>query len=278
MNTTAIIVSYNSAHVLPACLHSLEQAQVRALVVDNASNDNTAGVAASGGAQVIINTRNLGFGHAMNIGVREAQSEFCLLMNPDATLENGAMGALLAAAEHYPDAAIIAPQLIEPSGRVFFQPRSFLAHFLENPDGTLRLPEGDVCTPFVSGACMLVRREVFLKLGGFDENIFLFYEDDDLCRRAREAGYSVIYAPQARVRHARGTSGTPGSPYVTRYHQAWSKCYVAKKYGLPSPAFSLLITQAGKGLVALLCCNKRKIERHTGSMAGVWDFVRGTRQ
>ena len=61
------------------------------------------------------------------------------------------------------------------------------------------LPEGDVCAPFFSGACFLVRRDLFLRLGGFDENIFLFYEDDDLCRRIADGGLSLVYVPQAVV-------------------------------------------------------------------------------
>jgi N-acetylglucosaminyl-diphospho-decaprenol L-rhamnosyltransferase len=276
LNTTAIIVSYNSAHALPACLAALAREGVAALVVDNASTDNSAGVAAALGARVIINMHNLGFGTAMNVGVREATSEFCLLLNPDAIVEQDAIDALLQAASAYPDAAIIAPQLVEADGRVFFQPRSYLAPFLENPNATLRLPEGESCVPFVSGACMLVRRELFSKLGGFDEKIFLFYEDDDICRRICDAGLSIIYTPHAVVQHGRGKSSTTTNHYVIRYHQAWSKCYVAKKYGLASPAPSLIGWQLGKWLVAMLTCNRRKIRRHAGSVMGAWDFIRGT--
>ncbi len=276
MSATAVIVSYNSAHVLPACIAALKRESVAVLVVDNASSDNSVSVALEAGAEVIQNSQNLGFGRAMNVGVQATETEFCLLINPDATVAPGTIQTLVQAA--YPDAAMVAPQLIEPDGRVFFQPHSYLAGFLPNPNKTLVLPEAEACVPFVSGACMLVRRELFLKLGGFDEKIFLFYEDDDLCRRITDAGYSIVVAPQAIVHHARGKSGRDTGQYVTRYHQAWSKCYVAKKYGLPSPVMEFLIVQAGKWLVALVSCSPKKMQRHAGSIAGAWDFMRGKRK
>ncbi len=103
-------------------------------------------------------------------------------------MQPGAADALLAAAEAYPDAGLFAPRIVEPDGRFFFQPRSLLAPYLTNPGGKLHPPEADACAPFLSGACLMVRRDLFLALGGFDPNIFLFYEDDDLCRRIADGG------------------------------------------------------------------------------------------
>lgn len=280
MSATAIIVSYNSAAVLPSCIKALKREGIPIVVVDNQSADESVELARSEGVTVIINPKNIGFGAAMNEGVRTADSDYCLLINPDATVSPGAVQALLDTAQTHPDAVIVTPKLIEPDGREFFQPRSYLAGFLPNPKSVLHLPEAEVCVPFVSGACMLVKRDVFLTLGGFDERLFLFYEDDDLCRRVSDAGYSIIYAPNAVVHHARGKSGkqTARAIYIIRYHQAWSKCYAAHKYGLPSPALQLLFLQAGKWLVALLCMNPRKMQRHAGSVAGAWDFMRGKRK
>ncbi len=278
MSLTAVIVSYNSAHVLPECLAALHAASVSTLVVDNASTDASAAVATRAGAQVIVTPENLGFGRAMNLGVAAASTPMCLLLNPDAILTPGAADALKDAATQHPDAAVIGPQLVEPDGRVFYQPRSYLAHYLENPKGLRHLPEGEVCVPFVSGACMLVRRDVFLALGGFDPQLFLFYEDDDLCRRVYDAGYGVLYAPAAVVHHGRGTSSATPNRYRARYHLAWSKCYVARKYGLPSPALRLLIPQFFKALLALLRCRRTTFERHAGSIAGAWDFMKGRRR
>ena len=274
---TAIVVAFDSAHALPGCLDALRQAGVPAIVVDNASEDRSAEVARAHGAQVVANPRNEGFGRANNIGARAAAGEFLLVVNPDVVLEPGAVAALLDAARRYPEAGFFAPRIVEPSGRVFFQPRSLLAPYLANPRGALVLPEGDACVPFASGACFLIRRALFLRLGGFDENIFLFYEDDDLCRRVAEASPALVYVPDAVVRHGRGRSSAskPGRIFRTRWHQAWSRAYVSRKYRLPNPAPSMAALNALKALAACLVLRRSLVERYGGSAAGALAFLAG---
>jgi GT2 family glycosyltransferase len=273
---TAIVVAFDSAHALPECLGALTAAGAPTIVVDNASTDDSAVIAEGQGARVIRNARNEGYGRANNIGARAADSEFILVVNPDVLVEPDAVAHLLDAARRYPDAGFFAPRIVEPSGRVFFQPRSLLASYLTNPHGRLVLPEGEACAPFFSGACFLIRRELFLTLGGFDENIFLFYEDDDLCRRVADSGSALIYVPQAVVRHGRGRSSTPqpGRIFRTRWHQAWSRAYVSRKYGLPSPAPGMFAVNALKTLAASLTFRRSLIERYGGSAAGAWAFLR----
>ena len=276
-DVTAIVVTFDSAHALPECLGALAADGVPALVVDNASTDGTVAVAEGQGARVIRNARNEGYGRANNIGVRAAESEFVLIVNPDCIVDRGAVAALVDAARRYPDASFFSPQIVEPSGRVFYQPRSLLATSLTNPGGKLVLPEGEACAPFFSGACFLMRRDVFLQLGGFDENIFLFYEDDDLCRRVADSGSALIYVPQAVVRHGRGRSSGEkrGRIFASRWHQAWSRAYVSRKYGLPNPAPGMLAINALKALGASLTFQRRLVERYGGSAAGAWAFLRG---
>ena len=274
---TAIVVAFDSAHALPECLGALMADGVPALVVDNASTDDSAALAEGRGARVIRNPRNEGYGRANNIGARAASTEFLLVVNPDCTVERGAIAALVDAARRYPDAGLFAPRIIEPSGRVFFQPRSLLSPYLHNPQGRLVLPEGEACAPFFSGACFLIRRDLFLRLGGFDENIFLFYEDDDLCRRVADAGHALIYVPQAAVRHGRGRSSEPkrGRIFTSRWHQAWSRAYVSRKYGLPNPAPGMFAVNALKSLAAGLTFRRKLMERYGGSAAGAWAFLIG---
>ena len=274
---TAIVVTFDSAHALPECLGALVADAVPALVVDNASADDTVPLAERLGAEAIRNARNEGYGRANNIGARAADTEFLLVVNPDCTVERGAVAALVEAARRYPDAGLFAPRIIEPSGRVFFQPRSLLSPYLHNPQGKLVLPEGEACAPFFSGACFLIRRDLFLRLGGFDENIFLFYEDDDLCRRVADAGHALIYVPQAVVRHGRGRSSEPrrGRIFTSRWHQAWSRAYVSRKYGLPNPAPGMFAVNALKAAAAGLTFRRSLIERYGGSAAGAWAFLRG---
>lgn len=273
----AIVVAFDSAAVLPACLEALAREGVPAIVVDNASADRTAEVARAHGARVIRNAANEGYGRANNIGMRAAESGLVLVLNPDIVLEPGAVGALVDAALRYPEAGMLAPRIVEPDGRFFFQPRSLLSPYLHNPGGRLVLPEGDCCAPFLSGACLLVRRELFLALGGFDPEIFLFYEDDDLCRRVADAGHALVHVHEAVARHARGASSAPkpGRAFKARWHQAWSRAYVARKYGLPNPAPGMVLLNAGKAALAALTLRRSLVERYAGSAAGALAFLLG---
>jgi len=213
---TAIVVAFDSAHALPDCLGALSREGVPVIVVDNASLDSSADLAAALGARVIRSARNEGYGRANNRGARAADSDFLLIVNPDIVLDPGAVAALVAAAARYPDAGLLAPRIVEPDGRVFFQPRSLLSPYLPNPSGRLNLPGGDVCAPFLSGACFIIRRALFQQLGGFDPNIFLFYEDDDLCRRVADAGHALVHVHAAIARHGRGRSSAPKPGRVFR--------------------------------------------------------------
>lgn len=276
---TAVVVSYDSAAVLPACLASLTNENLPTILVDNASQDGSPAVGEHWGAQVFRNARNEGFGRAMNIGIRAAATPFVLLVNPDLTLDPGAATLLIEAAIRYPDAAILAPRIVEPDGRIFFSNRSLLSPYLHNAHGVKWAPEGDCCTPFLLGACWLVRREVILALGGFDPEIFLFYEDDDLCRRVIEAGHSLVHVHVAVARHERGASSAPapGRVFKARFHLAWSRLYVSAKWGLPDKPWPWAIRAALKWVGAAALFNRKRRERYGGTVAGFLAHRRGER-
>ncbi|MGX5736699.1 glycosyltransferase family 2 protein [Bosea thiooxidans] len=274
---TAIVVAYDSAEVLPACLDALAGEGVPTIVVDNASGDGSRAVAVRHGARVIANARNEGYGRANNIGVAAAETPYVLIVNPDLELRPGAAAALLAAAERYPEAGMLAPRIVEPSGRVFLQPRSLLSPPHLNRSGAMVVPEGDACLPFLSGACLLIRRELFLALGGFDPAIFLFYEDDDLCRRMRDAGHALVHVHGAEARHERGRSAAPSPQrrFKARWHLAWSRRYIARKYGLPVPGPIGTLENLGKAAGYALLLNREKAHAHAGSFAGARAWARG---
>jgi GT2 family glycosyltransferase len=275
---TAIVVAHDSADVLPTCLAALAREGVPAIVVDNASRDASVAVAASSGAQVVQNPRNEGYGRANNGGVRAAEgARYVLIVNPDVELRPGAAAALLKAARDWPDAGLYAPRIVEPDGRFFYQPRSLLAPYLPNPKGRRDVPEGDACAPFLSGACLMIERTLFLALGGFDEAIFLFYEDDDLCRRIADTGAALIHVHGAVALHGRGRSSAPepGRVFRTRWHQAWSRAHVSRKYGLPDPSLSTLLVNLPKAALAALAFRRAGFERYGGSVAGAWAAWRG---
>lgn len=270
---TGIVVTFNSAGVLADCLKALTDGGAATLVVDNASDDDTIAVAEANGAQVIRNAANLGYGRANNIGVAAAKTDYVLICNPDAIVQPGALQALLMAADNYPEAGMYAPRVIEPSGREYFKTESFLSPGPMAKEG----PAGDVCTVMIQGSCLMMRRDLFLQLGGFDENIFLFYEDDDLCRRLNDQKRALVYVYDAVAKHLLGGSSAPrkGVTYLSRFHQAWSKAYVAKKYGLPSPAWSMMAINGLKYLGALLGGKASRIERYGGSFMGAFKALRG---
>ena len=276
---SAIIVSHDSAAVLQKCLNSLAADGIATVLVDNASRDSSVSIGSGRGAYVISNPRNEGFGRAMNAGLRFAKTSFALLLNPDITLDPGAMERLLEAAGRYPDAAILAPRIIEPDGRLFFTNRSLLSPYLKNERGVKWTPEGDCCTPFLSGACLLVRRDVILEIGGFDSEIFLFYEDDDLCRRVIEAGYSLVHVHGAVARHERGASSAPapGRIYKARFHLAWSRLYVARKWRLSENPWPAVVLAGLKWLVAAALFNRSRKERYAGTVAGFLSHRFGVR-
>lgn len=276
-STTAIVVAYDSAAVLPSCLDAIERNGIGVVVVDNASLDGSAEIAARAGAHVIRNSQNQGYGRANNQGVLAATTPFVLIVNPDLMLSRDAVSKLLAAAGRYPDGVIFAPRITEPDGRVFFQAQSLLSpRHLNRAKKDAVTPSGDACAPFLSGACMMIRRDAFMVAGGFDPNIFLFYEDDDLCRRLGQMG-GLIHVDEARAAHQRGGSTAPakGRRFTARWHLAWSHCYIAKKWGLPSPALSGFLLNMLKTFGYRLLLKPDMVERQWGTTIGYLAWMRG---
>lgn len=123
----------------------------------------------------------------------------------------------------------------------------------------------------------MLRRDLFLALGGFDPNIFLFYEDDDLCRRMADAGHGLVHVHAAQAVHERGCSCAPepGRVFRTRWHQAWSRAYVCAKYGLSDPSLGMLAINLPKAALTGLALRPQRFERYAGSAAGALAALRG---
>lgn len=273
---TAIVVTYESADVLPACLKALKAEGIDVIVVDNASSDATQKIATEHGAQLIANRSNQGYGRANNIGVQAATgATYCLILNPDVAVEAGLVDALLAAATKYPKAALFGPRLVEPDGRIFFRESSILSQ--HNTAAKAEPPSADSAAINLSGACLFVGRDAFLQLGGFDENIFLFYEDDDLCYRMIESGAALMHIDGAIAHHIRGGSSgkNPELAFRVRYHQAWSRAYVCRKHAKPTDMTTMLLRNALKYAGAVLTGNADRRARYGGSVAGTIDALIG---
>lgn len=275
---TAVVVSYESAGVLPECLDALRSAGVAAIVVDNASRDASAEIARGHNARALVQPINHGFGRANNIGVEAAEgAAWCLLVNPDLVIAPDTVAQLFAVSKTHPKAAMLVPRIVEADGSVFEHEVTLLSPVAPPLRVGAASGNGAREVAFASGACMLVRRDVFRALGGFDPAIFLFFEDDDLCLRLRQAGWQIVQVDGASVRHGRGKSSAPGKgrSYVSRYHQAWSRRYVLKKHGLDASSLGFIAKNAVKLAGAALVLDRRRMERYRGSVAGAFASYRG---
>lgn len=216
---TAIVVTYNSAAWIRACLASL--AGIRTIVVDNASHDESVSIARAEfpGVQVIQRASNGGFAVAVNEGCRAAPDDDVLLVNPDLVVPQGCIDLLRVYLEAHPAVGIVAPHLVYPDGspqasiRTFPSPLTMLAR--RSPLGRTRIgtrvlrkhlrvddpPAVAGPVHWALGAAMLVRREAIRDVGGLDERIFLYGEDVDWCVRMWQAGWEVHAEPAAVMEH-----------------------------------------------------------------------------
>lgn len=216
-DVTVITVTYKSVGIAPALAKTLER-YANVIVIDNASGDATAATLARllPHARVVANADNVGFGPANNQAVALAATPYVLLLNPDCDISVEALTALRASAERYPNAAIIAPQGWH--GPEHPQPSYRHAFYERRPRQPYRIPDGTCSAKWLHGCCLFIRSEAFRRFGGFDERFFLFYEDDDLCLRALQAGYDCLLEPAAQVWHAGGGSSTPSLRIGFRKH------------------------------------------------------------
>lgn len=201
-----IVVSYNSGSVLEPFLQSAPDC-VNVIVADNGSSDNSVAVAAAAGVEVVEIGKNVGYGSACNFGAAASDGTYLLFVNPDVRFAPGAIEALVSAAASHPNAAIN-PRFYSGTRRRFRR-WSRLLPVADSWHGAP--PDYDCMIPVLHGACIFIRRKHFEQIGGFDQNIFLFHEDDDLSLRLRQAGIELRLAAGAVVDHAEGGSSARSS-------------------------------------------------------------------
>ncbi len=285
---TAILVTYNSEAVIASTLAALIGIPhiTRVIVVDNQSFDNTCALIGREFPRVelIHSGGNMGFGRGNNLALEKVTTPFALLVNPDAVLQDDAVSILRESANLYDDAAILAPQLNNADGKHHFSFKRNL--FKRELDGGLKVrAEGAVCAEYLSGAVMLLRMEYVRKSGFFDPNIFLYYEDDDICIQACKAGYSCVYVPDAKVMHLQGASSGDNnakSEQFKQMHMSWARLYMQYKYhGLSSARKLARKHQRHFALKAALYClvaNRYKIGRYKGRLEGAAAFIKNPTQ
>ena len=232
---SAIVLNYRSPQHVVRCVQALLQQQfqnsdfkiqtskfdwLEIIVVDNDSDDESIGVirnrlSAVPDVLILENHGNNGFGKGNELGIRRAQGEYLLIINPDNELNPDALSLMVDAMERDPSIGILAPQLVHEDGTVRDSYRTFphlsdviiKRTFLKKyfPDQLKNYLQSDsdpeICrnTDWVVGACLLMKKDFYRRIGGFDPRFFLFFEDIDLCRRCWLAGKRVVYFPQAKA-------------------------------------------------------------------------------
>ena len=266
---SAVVVYFRTPTALQACLDSLRAQTGGApeiVVVDNSSaiDGETRRPAAGEDWQWLRMPHNAGFAAACNAGARATTGDHLLVVNGDVVLQPGAVGELLGALEADPQAAIAGPQIIDAAGEVELSARAFpsiLTGVLGRSSVATRLLQRAGAAPsgvaaalarrpavvdWISGACMLIRRDAYEQLGGFDEGYWMYWEDADLCLRQAQAGRHTRFVPSAVVHHATGSSGS--SPATVRAFHA-----SATRYFVTHLARSPLSRRIGTALLAARC-------------------------
>src|SRR5258708_7868167 len=208
-----IVVTYNSAQVIRLCLDALlhqtyPTAYYEIHVVDNASSDNTVSLIRTHYPTLIVhaNDKNAGFAAANNQVMRQAETEFIALVNPDVELDPGWLATTITCMDEEPEAGVIGSKVIY-SNRIVLQhagglvgPNALSKHV---GDGEFDIGQYEQITDvdYVIGAAILIRRTVAERLNYLDERYFMYYEETDLCIRMRALGHRVLYCPQAVAIH-----------------------------------------------------------------------------
>jgi N-acetylglucosaminyl-diphospho-decaprenol L-rhamnosyltransferase len=225
-----VVVAYRSSRNLRRCVAALAGVPwIRVIVVDNDSPDDEFASVAGLDVEFVRSGSNAGFAFGCNVGAAAGSAPFILLLNPDATVDPEAVAVLAHRLECEQSLALVGPRIVnsrgvlEPSQRRFPSLRSTFAQALflhrvfpraEWTDELIRdavLYERRTSPDWLSGACMLIRREALARIGGLDEGFFLYSEDTDLCRRLRSAGYGIAFEPTAMMTHIGGGSAPRSS-------------------------------------------------------------------
>lgn len=263
-----VVVTYQSGDTLATFLDTLARATVQTTAVVLADNGSTDGAPeaqeAAGRALLLPTGANLGYGAAANRGASLGRAPWLVVANPDVTWAPETLDRMLQTAARWPRAGAVGPMIVSPDGSLYPSARALpslgrgIGHAVfgwvwpGNPWTRAYRQEREALvereTGWLSGSCLLLRRTAFEAVGGFDDGYFMFFEDLDLCERLAAAGWSSVYAPDARVVHEGGASwrSTPDAMVRAHHRSAWR--YVSRRYS--GPRFAALRAVLWAGLEA----------------------------
>ncbi len=249
---SVIIVNYNGENFLDRCLQTLiektKSIEYEIILVDNASTDNGTNLVRQKFPQVhIIESKiNLGFSAGNNLGVKNCRGEKILFLNNDTYFLEDSLAILSELMDQRKDIGVLGPRLIFPDGRhqlscgalpnIFVEATDKIRYSFDSQFQSLSSKIHDAILSserevgWVTGACLMVHRNIFERIGGFDENMFMYFEDKDLCKRVHNTGSKVLFSPETSVVHLLGGSGRtiPKEMVDSRYRKC--QMYYYKKH------------------------------------------------
>jgi len=226
-NLTAIIVSFKSHHVIEQCINSIDQ-QIKIIVVDNSNDEEFKEYLESKflNLKCILSTKNLGMGTANNLGIKNTNTDYALILNPDVVLESNAIHEIINASANIKEFGLIAP--------ICSNQRYPNYNLGKKYKFNSKLPF-EVMS--VDGYAMLLNLKKLKQLNNFsffDENIFLYLENDDLCAKIKKNNEKIFVIPTSKINHLGGKAVDPKYEkqieLSRNWHWMWSKFYFNKKH------------------------------------------------
>ena len=241
-NITIIILIYEeNLDVIYKCLQPIKNFKI--IIVDNAADTKRKDLIEKDFKieKYFLNQKNYGFSKAINIGIKNCSTDYLLILNPDCIISKISIKILLESLNKYHDCFMTAPTLLDHHNQITQNASLF-------PEtGVLKETiniKGDICCQSVLAAAMFCRTEEIKKIGMFDENFFLFFEDDDLCKRIRNLKKSIIQIHDAKAIHLHGEGksikGTLKKNFIINFNMTYSELYYLYKIGSHQQKFKTL--------------------------------------
>jgi GT2 family glycosyltransferase len=289
IDLSIVILNWNVRDLLDRCLASIrsERYALEIIVVDNASSDDSVAMVTTKYPHVIViaNTLNRGFTGGNNQGLEAAQGRYVMVLNPDTEMIGAAVDRLVEFLDSHVDVGAVGPQLLNPDRSIQSSRRRFptvITGFFEStwlqglaPHGLLRRFYLDDVPPdrvqdvdWLTGACTVFRREVLDRVGGYDaQSFFMYSEELDLCRRIKQAGWRIVYVPEAHIIHYVGKSSEQAvaarhiyfNTSKVRYYRKWHGRAAAEL--LRVSLLAQFVAQMGVEFVKGLLGHKRDLRR-----------------
>ena len=264
LRLSIVIVNFNGGMHFEHCLASLARnapgVPHEVVVVDNASTDGSLEAARRAPAiRVIALLRNTGFSAANNVGIKATTGPLILLLNNDTVVPPGSLDALVSRLESHPQAAVAGPRLIDADGRPELSFGSMISPLAElrqkvltrlhergGSDWVDRATRTERYVDWVSGACLLVRREAAEAVGLLDERFFLYTEDVDFCASIRAKGWKVLFTPASEIVHLRGRSRATAVDASNEAYRRSQLAFYAKHHPRWFPALRAYLRLKGQ--------------------------------